>query len=442
MGPLLAARLQMAVSLGFHIVFAVLGIGLPFFMVLAEGIGLRTGKSEYLSLARTWSKATGLLFAVGAVSGTALSFELGLLWPRFMAFAGSLIGPAFALEGYAFFIEAIFIGLYLYGWDRLRPAVHWLCGVPVALGGLASGVLVVSANAWMQHPVGFDMVDGRAVNVDPLRALFNPAWAVMAVHASLASYIATAFAVAAVYAWGYRRGERGERQRAALRMATGVGLLAVLQPISGDFNARYLTRYQPTKLAAMEGQFRTERGAPLRIGGLPDPERRETRYAIDLPRGLSLLARHDPNAVILGLEAFPRDQWPNVVVVHLAFQVMVGSGVLLAALVLLFQFLTRRRRGEFPEWLLLPLIATGPLAFIGLEAGWIVTEAGRQPWIIRGVMRTAEAVTPAPGVAWTLAAFVLLYLLLAVVLARLLLRLGRAPEAARPSRPRRRAHAA
>ncbi|MGV3721131.1 MAG: cytochrome ubiquinol oxidase subunit I [Actinomycetota bacterium] len=202
MDGFIAARAQMAFSLGFHMMFAALGIGLPFLMVISEGLWLRTQRPEYLILARRWAKATGILFAIGAVSGTALSFELGLLWPRFMEVAGPLIGPAFAFEGYAFFIEAIFIGLYLYGWERLSPTAHWLCGVVVAVSGAVSGILVVSANAWMQHPVGFDLLDGKLVNIQPVAALFNPAWAVMALHSTLSCYVATAFAVAGVYAWG------------------------------------------------------------------------------------------------------------------------------------------------------------------------------------------------------------------------------------------------
>lgn len=422
MDPLLAARAQMTVSLAFHMVFAALGIGLPLFMVLAEGLWLRTRRPEYLELARKWAKATGVLFAIGAVSGTALSFEMGLLWPRFMEFAGPLIGPAFALEGYAFFIEAIFIGLYLYGWDRLSPLGHWLCGIPVALSGAASGILVVSANAWMQHPVGFDLVNGQPANIQPAAALFNPAWAVMALHSTLSCYAATAFAIAGVYAHGYFRGARSDYQRAALRLSMAVGgLVAFLMPLSGHLNAAYVSRHQPTKLAAMEAQFRTERGAPLRIGGWPDPAKREVRYVIEIPRLLSVLAYEDPNAEVKGLEAFPRDEWPNVPLVHLSFQVMIGCGLALMGAAALFWLLWRR--GDLPRWVAGLLVACGPLGFVALEAGWIVTEVGRQPWIIRGIMRTAEAVTPAPHVEATFYGFTLLYLLLAVVLCVFLLRL-------------------
>src|SRR5215210_1450861 len=268
MDNLLAARLQMEISLGFHMVFAALGIGLPLFMLITEGLWLRKRQQVYLDLAKKWAKATGILFAIGAVSGTALSFELGLLWPQFMQFAGPIIGPAFALEGYAFFIEAIFLGLYLYGWKRLKPLAHWLCGIPVAAGGAASGVLVMSANSWMQNPVGFEVQNGRPVNINPIASLLNPSWGTLAIHLTIACYMATAFMVAAVYAWGMVRGRRDTYHASALAIAMIVGTItAVLQPVSGDFTARLVHRTQPIKLAAMESQFTTERGAPLRIGG-------------------------------------------------------------------------------------------------------------------------------------------------------------------------------
>lgn len=426
MDGLTAARAQMAFSLGFHMIFAALGIGLPLFMVIAEGLWLRTRKPEYLALAKKWAKATGLLFAVGAVSGTALSFELGLLWPRFMEVAGPAIGPAFALEGYAFFVEAIFIGLYLYGWDRLSPRAHWLCGIPVAVSGALSGILVVSANAWMQHPVGFDLVNGKLENIQPVAALFNPAWAVMALHSTLSCYIATAFAIAGVYAWGYFRGTAGETHRIALRMAMWVGSIgAFVMPLSGDLNAAFVTRHQPVKLAAMEAHFKTERNAPFRIGGLPDPEKLTVDYALEVPGLLSFLAHRDFNAEVKGLEDFPREEWPNVPLVHLSFQVMIGAGMALIGVSLAYWLCQWRRRGEVPRWCSALLLACSSLGFVGLEAGWIVSEVGRQPWIIKGLMRTREAVTPAPHVEVTFWSFLALYLFLGLVVAAYLHRLGR-----------------
>lgn len=428
---LLAARMQMAFSLGFHIIFAALGIAMPLLMLIAEGMWLRTGTRSYLALAKTWGKATGILFAVGAVSGTALSFELGLLWPGFMEFSGSMVGAAFALEGYAFFIEAIFLGLYLYGWNRLSPLAHWLCGIPVAASGAVSGIMVTSVNSWMQNPTGFTLVNGEATNIDPLAALFNPSWGVMAVHSTIACYMAVGFTVAAVYAWRIMHGQNTAYTRQGLIIAMIVaGIAALLQPVAGDFSARQVAHTQPIKLAAMEGQFATEQGAPLRIGGIPDMATGETPYALEIPYALSLLAFHDPNAEVKGLNNYAADLLPNVPVVHIAFQVMVGIGVALLALSAAFWFIYRRTHGRLPRLLLYLLVAAGPLGFVALEAGWIVTEVGRQPWVIYNVMRTSAAVTPAPGIELTLASFIAIYALLSVTLIWLLLRLGQSKHAA------------
>jgi cytochrome d ubiquinol oxidase subunit I len=391
---------------------------------VAEGLWLRTKKQVYLDLARKWAKATGILFAIGAVSGTALSFELGLLWPPFMKLAGPLIGPAFALEGYAFFIEAIFIGLYLYGWDRLRPVAHWLCGLPVALSGAASGVLVMSANSWMQNPAGFSLVNGEATNIDPVAALVNPSWGVLAVHLILASYMATAFMVGAVYAWGMLKGRRDTYHKMGLTLALVLGTItAIAQPVSGDFAARLVARTQPVKLAAMESQFRTEQSAPLKIGGIPDVNSETVCCAIEIPGGLSLLATHDINATIQGLDTVPKADWPPVALVHISFQVMVGSGLAILFFALVYWFVRWRRR-EHGRWGLRSLVLSGVLGVAAMEAGWIVTEVGRQPWIIYNVMRTADAVTPAPGIWVTFSGFVGLYVLLGVTLVWLLLRLA------------------
>src|SRR4051794_40131034 len=297
MSDFIAARLQMAVSLAFHILFAVLGIALPLMMVIAEAQWLRTKKPEYRILAQRWAKGAAILFAVGAVSGTVLSFELGLLWPRFMGFAGSIIGLPFALEGFAFFTEAIFLGIYLYGWDRIRPLAHWLAGVIVAASGAASAVFVVLTNAWMNTPVGFRLEDGRPVDVDPVAAMASPAALAETLHMTLAAYAATGFAVAGVHAYLLRRDRSNPFHRRALAIALVVGgSAAVAQPLSGHYAAHVVARTQPAKLAAMEGQFRTERRAPLRIGGLPDPQVGVTRHALEIPAGLSVLAYGHPDA--------------------------------------------------------------------------------------------------------------------------------------------------
>ncbi len=438
MTELFAARTQMALSLGFHMIFAAVGMAMPLMMLAAERRWLKTGDPDALALARTWAKVTAVLFAIGAVSGTALSFELGLLWPSFMEFAGPLVGLAFTMEGFAFFIEAIFLGLYLYGWKRLSPRAHWLCGIPVAVSGAASGILVLSANSWMQTPIGFDLTaEGRVVNVDPVAAFFNPAYGLMALHSTLSVYAAVGFAVAGVYAYALLRNRRPERaayNRRALVIAMALGgVTALVQPIAGDLLAKQTAKHQPVKLAAMEGQFATERGAPLRIGGWPDVEAGETKYAIEIPKALSFLATGDFNAEVKGLLEFPRDQWPDVRVVHVAFQIMVGLGMLMVALTAWFGWAFWRHRRGGPDWasrraLLRALVLVAPIGFLALEAGWTVTEVGRQPWIVYGIMRTGEALTPAPGVRTTLAMFTLLYLGLTVTLVVLLRRLARGED--------------
>jgi cytochrome d ubiquinol oxidase subunit I len=420
-----AARFQMAYSLGFHMIFAALGVGMPALMLIAEGLWLRGRKPEYLKLAKTWAKATGLLFAIGAVSGTALSFELWLLWPRFMGFAGSAIGPAFTLEGYAFFTEAIFLGLYLYGWERLSGIAHWLSGLVVAISGAASSILVVASDAWMQTPVGVEQLIRSPHTFNAAAALFgNEAWAIMSIHSTLACYAATAFAAAGVYAWGALRGRTDDLRMKALAICMAVGVIsAVAMPITGHESAISVSSRQPNKLAAMESLFRTQVGAPLLIGGIPDPEHQTVRFGIEIPKGLSFLATFNPNAEVQGLDRVPRDEWPNIYVTHFSFQAMVGAGTAMMLIAIWYWIAARRRRGTVNKLLLWALLLSSPLGFIALEAGWIVTEVGRQPWIIYRVMRTVEAVTPAPGVGASLSGFIVLYTALGAFLAWMLSRI-------------------
>ena len=424
MNDFLFARSQMGMSLGFHIIFAALGIGLPMLMAISEGLYLRTRRPVFLELSKRWSRGAAILFAVGAVSGTVLAFELGLLWPGFMEKAGAIIGMPFSLEGFAFFTEAIFLGLYLAGWNRLPPVVHWLCGVLIALSGILSGVFVVTANAWMNAPTGFKFIDGKITNIDPIAAMLNPASLHEVLHMTLAAFVATGFAVAAIHAFFVMRDRRNAFHRNALGIALALACIsAPLQIISGDFSARSVARLQPAKLAAMEANYRTQVGAPLRIGGLPDDESRTNPYALIIPRGLSLLSTHNPHAKVIGLEEFPRNDWPNVRVVHWAFDLMVGAGTTLLILSIMAGWFAWKHRG-LPDgkWFLRALVAAGPLGFLAIEAGWTVTEVGRQPWIIYNVMRTEEAVTPMGKIAIPFVVFTLLYIFLAVVVFYLLCR--------------------
>ena len=412
MSDILAARSQMAVSLAFHIIFAVIGIAMPVLMVLAERRWLRTRDPVYLDLAKRWARGTAILFAVGAVSGTVLSFELGLLWPKFMALAGPIIGMPFSLEGFAFFTEAIFLGVYLYGWDKVSARAHVLAGVLVAVSGAASGIFVVIANAWMNTPVGFAQANGVLTDIDPLAAMLTPAAFPQTLHMTLAAYAATGLGVAGIHALLMLKRGRAFN-RAALTLGLVVGApAAVLQPISGDIAARYVARKQPVKLAAMEALYETRSGAPITIGP-----------GIKIPYALSLLAFHDPHATVQGLDAAPRDQWPNVPLVHLSFDLMVVLGSYMAFVGLWAGWLALRRRDVATQRRFLGALAiAAPCGFIAIEAGWMVTELGRQPWVIFGVLRTADAVTPMPGLIVPFTAITLLYCGLAAIVGVVLYR--------------------
>jgi cytochrome bd ubiquinol oxidase subunit I len=423
MNDLLAARSQMGLSLAFHIIFAVVGIAMPLMMIIAEWRWLRTKQEVYLELAKRWAKGTAIMFAVGAVSGTVLSFELGLLWPEFMQWAGPIIGMPFSLEGFAFFTEAIFLGIYIYGWNRVSPRAHLASGVIVAASGAASGIFVVIANAWMNAPTGFKLVDGKAVEIDPIAAMMNPAAFPQAMHMTLAAYAATGFAVAGIHAFLLLRDSHNLFHRRALAIALTVGgITAILQPISGDRLAKLVAVTQPAKLAAFEGHFATEQAAPLHIGGIPDEEARTTRFAIKIPGGLSFLAFGDPQATVKGLEEFPRDEWPPVAIVHIAFQIMVGAGFAMMAIAVWGVWLAWRKSLFDSPIFLRALVLASPLGIIAVEAGWTVTEVGRQPWIIYGVMKAADAVTPMPGLVVPFITFTLLYIFLAIVVVWLLIR--------------------
>ena len=418
----------MGTSLGFHIVFAALGVGLPLLMFVAEGLWLWRRDPGWLELARRWSKAFGILFAVGAVSGTALSFELGLLWPSFMAFSGSIIGLPFSAEGFAFFLEAVFLGLYLYGWDRLSPVAHWLTSIPIAVSGAASSLFVVMANAWMNTPAGFQLTSqGRLVSVDPLAAALNPSTFTEDPHMLVSAYVVTGFLVAAVYAAGILRGRADQHHRRGLALGMAMAAPAIaLAGITGDASARFVYQAQPIKFAAMEGLYQTQRAAPLHLGGIPVDSQHRVLFAIKVPYGLSLLAALDPNAQVRGLDSYSDDARPNTVVVHLAFDTMAGLGTLLGLLALAFWvFVARARRLPLKRRLLWVLVAAGPAAVVTMEAGWFVTEFGRQPWIVYGLIRTSQAATTAPALGATFGVFLAIYALLALSAARLLLRLAR-----------------
>jgi cytochrome d ubiquinol oxidase subunit I len=394
---------------------------MPWFMFVAEWKWLRTNNPVYLDLAKAWAKGVAIFFAVGAVSGTVLSFELGMLWPTFMQHAGPIFGLPFSWEGTAFFIEAIFLGLFLYGWNRLNKWVHLYTGLIIGIAGVLSGIFVVSANAWMNAPSGFDWVNGQAINIDPVKAMFNKAWFAQAHHMTIAAFSATGFAVAGVHAILYRKNKLEIHAKAIAIALAFASVAALLQPISGDHTAKNVAKLQPAKLAAFEAHFKTSPSAPLVIGGIPDVENRELNYAIKLPGFLSYLAHGDFNAEVKGLEEFPEEEWPPVPIVHYSFQLMVAIGMFLALLGVIFLAGTFKWKHWLEKrwWLNLLIIAT-PLGFIAVEAGWIVTEVGRQPWIIYGIMKTRDSLTPMPGIQYTFYTITAVYLLLSFIVVWLL----------------------
>jgi cytochrome d ubiquinol oxidase subunit I len=425
---LLQARQMQALSFAAHIPLVCFGIAFPALVLFVEWLHLRTGDPLYRLLARRWSKVMLALFAVGVVTGTILSFELGLLWPNFMATFGDVFGLGFAIEGFSFFVEAIFIAIYIYGWGRLSPRAHFLTGVPIVISGFTGSLTVIAVNGWMNHPTGFRLENGRAVDVHPWSALFGNGyfWHEL-VHMYLAAYIVAGFITASVYAWAWLRGRRGRYERMALVIPLTIAALASpAQVVVGDWAARDVAKTQPVKLAAFEGLGKTTRGAPEHVLGWYDGH--EVKYGIRIPKLLSLLAFHDPNATVKGLDTVPADERPPVNVVRFAFQTMVGIGTLLALVGTVFIGVwLRYRRLPASPWFYRGVVAAGPLAFVALIAGWITTEVGRQPWIVYNVMRTTEAVTGANGIPVGYATLALVYLGLAAAVAWVLTRLGRAP---------------
>ncbi|WP_260727786.1 cytochrome ubiquinol oxidase subunit I [Dactylosporangium roseum] len=424
-GDFAAARTQMGFSLGWHIILASFGVAMPAITLFMEWRGHRTGDLNYRLLARRWARAMGVLFAVGAVSGTILSFEMGLLWPGLMGTYGQVIGLPFTLEGFAFFVEAIFLGIYLYGWDRLPPRVHIWSGVPILIAGIAGTFFVVSANAWMNQPRGFDLVDGRVVGVDPWAAMFNPATGPQSVHMMVAAFMVTGFCIASVYAVGMLRGRTDRYHRLGFLVPfTVAAVLTPVQVVVGDWAAHFVAEFQPIKLAAMEGVFETRRGVPLHLGGVAVDG--ELRYAIEIPNALSLLAHWNPDAEIIGLNTVPPDQRPPVNIVHWSFQLMVAAGFAMLAVAVLFGFIWRWRRDWLTNrWFLRAAGLCGPAAVLALEAGWITTEVGRQPWVVYGILRTHDAVNTAPGLRVGLAVILIVYALLTAATVFVLRRLAR-----------------
>src|SRR5437764_2473631 len=423
------ARQMQALSFAVHIPLVCFGIAFPSMVLLVESLYLRTGDELYLTLAKRWSKVMIALFAVGVITGTILSFEMGLLWPNFMATFGSVFGLGFAIEGFSFFIEAIFIGIYVYGWGRLSPRTHLACGIPIVISGFTGSWMVIAVNAWMNHPRGFRLAGGEVTAVHPWRALFGNSylWHEL-LHMYVAGYIVTGFLVAAAYAFGRLRGRWGRYERTALAIPLTVAALAApVQVLVGDWAGREVATYQPTKLAAIEGLGPTTRGADEHILGWYTDGR--VKFGIVIPHGLSLLAFHSWNATVQGLDAVPPNDRPPVNLERYAFQTMVGIGTGMAILGVVFLYVRVRRR-RLPEsvWFYRAVVLAGPAALVALIAGWMTTEIGRQPWVVYHVMRTSQAVTGAGGLPVGYATLALTYVGVAIAVVWILRRLSSAGQ--------------
>jgi cytochrome bd ubiquinol oxidase subunit I len=413
---LLAARQQMALTLGFHILFAALGIAFPAYMLLANYRGLRRDDPDAMELARRWSKVAAVTFAVGAVTGTVLSFEFGLLWPEFTSRFGQVFGVAFAIEGIFFFLEAIFLAIYLFGWRRLSPWAHFWSGVPVAICGIGGAFSVVAVNSWMNQPQGFTLSrTGEVTNVEPLHVIFNPAVVYEVPHMLLAGYMFTGFAIASVYAVGMLRGRRDRRHRLGLLLPLTVALIATpIQFMVGDTAARSVAADQPVKFAAMECVQETHTHVTEYLGGRCTSA--GVKGGIGIPNFDSWLVGFSADTQVTGLDTVPEsDRPPANTMIHWAFDAMVGICCALLALGVWFAFVWWRRR-DMPttKWFLRAVAISGFAVALAIECGWIVTEVGRQPWIVSEVMKTEEAITGASGLWVSFAIVTVLYTLLGI----------------------------
>nr|MBA2794286.1 cytochrome ubiquinol oxidase subunit I [Thermoleophilaceae bacterium] len=428
----LQARQMQALSLGLHIPIVCFGIAFPAMFLFVHGLYLRTHDPVYKALAKRWSKVALIVFAVGVATGTILSFEFGLLWPEFMASFGDVFGLAFGLEGVSFFVEAIFMAIYVYGWDRLPERTHFLTGVPIVVSGFSGSFNVIAVNGWMNSPEGFDVVNGRVANPQPWDALINDHLWHELTHMYLAGYLVAGFIVAGVYARAWLKGRRDKYHKTGLVVALSFAALAApVQVIVGDWAARKVGEDQPVKLAAFEGLSRTQNGAPFTVGGIYDEDSGEVKWGIEVPYLLSFLAHHDPTAEVIGLDSVPEADRPPVAIVRTSFQIMIaiGSGLMLLGG---WFILTWLRKGRLPRSKLffLAVILAGPLSLVALISGWITTEVGRQPWIVYETMRTTQAVTAADNLEIGYATLVAVYVGLAAAMAWLLRRLTSKPPSA------------
>jgi len=427
MNALAWSRYLTEMTLAFHILFATVGVGIPILICIAEWIGIRRKDAHYTLMARRWTRGFVITVAVGVVTGTCIGMQLSLLWPEFMRYAGHLISLPLFLETFAFFFEAIFLGIYMYTWNRFsNPYYHWLLTLPIVVGASASALFITMVNAFMNTPQGFDIVNGKLVNLDPLKAMFNPATPSKVAHVLSSAYLTAAFILAMIAAFSMLRGRNNDYNKKSIRLNMATGLVLALATIlAGDVSAKFLAEKQPEKLAAAEWHFETSQRASLVVGGRLDPVTNEVSGGIEIPWALSILATRDPDGTVIGLNDFPKDEWPPLYV-HYLFDAMVGIGFYLLAVPALFLIFTCMKRwNAYNRWVLTAIAAGGPLSFAAIELGWFYAEVGRQPWILRGFMRVSDAATSNPNVGIMFWLFAALYLLLGIVCLIVLSRLFR-----------------
>ncbi|SHE63294.1 cytochrome bd-I ubiquinol oxidase subunit 1 apoprotein [Seinonella peptonophila] len=434
MDSVIWSRLLTTETLAFHIIFATIGVGVPVFISIAEGLGLLKKDPHYLLMARRWTRGFVITVAVGVVTGTCIGVMLSLLWPQFMQLAGNVISLPLFMETFAFFFEAIFLGIYLYTWDRFKkPIYHWLTSIPIIIGSTFSAVFITMVNSFMNTPAGFtiDKPSGKFTSIDPIAAMFNPATPTKVAHVVSSAYLASGFLLASIAAYFILRGRNHEYFKKALKLTMIAGFaLSLLTILAGDFSGKFLAKYQPAKLAAMEWHFETKKEAPLIVGGILDKDTHEVKYSFKIPYGLSILGLGSPEGKITGLQDIPKDQWPPLFI-HYTFDMKVTIGFYLAAIATLFLLLWWWKRGnEWHPWLMRGILLAGPLSFVAIELGWITAEVGRQPWIIQGIMRVQHAATSSNQVGLIFVLFTILYCLLAVICTTVLYRLfkGKGPE--------------
>ncbi|MFY0544544.1 cytochrome ubiquinol oxidase subunit I [Brevibacillus sp. H7] len=410
------ARMLTSLTLGFHIIFAAMGVGIPVLISVAEWLGIRKKDPMYTLMAKRWVKGFTVTVAVGVVTGTCIGLQLSLLWPSFMKIAGEAIALPLFLETFAFFFEAIFLGMYLYTWDRFKnPYIHWLFSIPVVIGSTASAFFIMTVNAFMNAPQGFSLVNGAIVDIQPLVAMFNPATPSKTGHMILSSYATSAYVLAALAAYKLLKGNAHEYYRKALSFTMVMALLFSFgTALWGDIAGKYLAEYQPAKLAAAEWHFETKPQAELVLGGVLDKDTLEVKYSLKLPYALSILADGSPNSVVKGLDQIPKEYWPPLFI-HYLFDGMVVIGMYMLIVPIFFFAWRKRKKGQTPRMLLRAIIWGAPLSFLAIELGWVFSEVGRQPWILVGYMKTQHAATTADNVGEMLVLFSLLYAFLAVV---------------------------